>query len=34
MVIESERNETGTLLCSADLNDSELAFVRPAKTSL
>ena len=34
VVMQAERNETGTLFCSADLNDSELAFAKPAKSSL
>ena len=34
VAIQSERKETGTLFCSADLNDSEVAFVKPAKSSL
>lgn len=33
-MMQSERNEMGTLFCSADLNDSELAFGKPARSSL
>lgn len=30
VMIQLERNEMGLLLCSADLNDSDLAFGKPA----
>lgn len=34
VAIKSQRNGTGTLFCSAGLDDSELAFVKPAKGGL